>query len=144
MAALVDTNVLVYRYDPRHLEKQRIATDLLDYGIASDTVRLPHQAIVEFVSATTRPIAGGRSLLPPDLARQEADELLSEFTVLFPNKGVVRTALRGAALYGLSWFDAHLWAYAEYFGLDTLLSEDFQAGRIYGSVRIVNPFVAGR
>lgn len=47
-------------------------------------------------------------------------------------------------MYGLSWFDAHLWAYAEYFGLDTLLSEDFQAGRIYGSVRIVDPFVAER
>jgi predicted nucleic acid-binding protein len=110
VAALVDTNVLVYRYDPRYPEKQRIATDLLDYGIASDTVRLPHQAIVEFVSATTRPLARGRPLLSPDLARQEADELLSEFTVLFPNKGVVRTALRGAAMYGLSWFDAHLWA----------------------------------
>lgn len=144
VAALVDTNVLVYRYDPRYPEKQRIATDLLDHGIVSGNVRLPHQAIVEFVSATTRPIAGGRSLLPPDLARQEADELLSEFTVLFPNKGVVRTALRGAAMYGLSWFDAHLWAYAEYYGLNILLSEDFQPGRIYGSVRIVDPFIAER
>src|SRR5512143_53000 len=28
MAALVDTNVLVYRYDPRYPEKQRTATDL--------------------------------------------------------------------------------------------------------------------
>jgi predicted nucleic acid-binding protein len=144
VAALVDTNVLVYRYDPRYPKKQRTATDLLDHGIASDSVRLPHQAIVEFVAATTKPLAGGRSLLSPDLARQEADELLSQFTVLFPNKGIVRTALRGAAMYGLSWFDAHLWAYAEYFGLDTLLSEDFQAGRIYGSVRIVDPFVAER
>ena len=144
MAALVDTNVLVYRYDPRDREKQRLATQLLREGSARGTIRLPHQAIVEFVSATTRPLSGGRSLLPPNLARQEADELLNEFTVLFPNKGVVRTALRGAAMYGLSWFDAHLWAYAEYFGLGTLLSEDFQAGRIYGSVRIVDPFVAER
>ena len=144
MAALVDTNVLVYRYDPRHLEKQRIATDLLDYGIASDTVRLPQQTIVEFVSATTKPLAGGRSLLPPDLARQEADELLSEFTLLFPNKGVIRTALRGAALYGLSWSTPTCGHTPNIFGLDTLLSEDFQPGRIYGSVRIVNPFVAER
>jgi predicted nucleic acid-binding protein len=144
VAALVDTNVLVYRYDPRHPEKQRIATDLLDYGIASDSVRLPHQAIVEFVAATTKPLGAGGSLLSPAVARLEADELLTQFKVLFPNQGVVRTALRGAAMYGLSWFDAHLWAYAEYFGLDTLLSEDFQADRIYGSVRIVDPFVAGR
>jgi predicted nucleic acid-binding protein len=41
----------------------------------------------------------------------------------------------------MSWFDAHLWAYAEYFGLTTLYSEDFQTGRVYGAVRIENPFV---
>jgi hypothetical protein len=29
VAALVDTNVLVYRFDPRDLAKQRIARDLL-------------------------------------------------------------------------------------------------------------------
>jgi predicted nucleic acid-binding protein len=44
------------------------------------------------------------------------------------------------ATYGLSWFDAHLWAYADHYGLDELWSEDFQAGRRYGTVRIVNPF----
>jgi predicted nucleic acid-binding protein len=41
----------------------------------------------------------------------------------------------------LSWFDAHLWAYAERFGLDTLWSEDFENGRLYGRVRASNPFV---
>jgi predicted nucleic acid-binding protein len=54
----------------------------------------------------------------------------------------VRIALRGAAAYQLPWFDAHLWAYAERFGLDQLLSEDFEHGRLYGTVEIVNPFVA--
>jgi predicted nucleic acid-binding protein len=49
----------------------------------------------------------------------------------------------GCATYGLSWFDAHLWAYAECFALAEILSEDFQHGRHYGKVRIVNPFPAG-
>jgi len=31
--------------------------------------------------------------------------------------------------------------YAEYFGLSELLSEDFEHGRLYGTVRAVNPFV---
>ena len=44
--------------------------------------------------------------------------------------------------YQLSWFDAHLWAYAETFGVPELLSEDFEHGRIYGSVRVINPFLA--
>jgi predicted nucleic acid-binding protein len=96
---------------------------------------------VEFVAAVTRPLQGGRSLLPLEEARRYAEDMLSEFTVLYPNEALVRTALRGAAAYQLSWFDAHLWAYAEHYGLDTLVSEDFQHDRLYGSVRAVNPFV---
>lgn len=76
MAALVDTNILVYRHDPRFPDKQRIATQLL----------------------------------------------------------------RDAAAYQFPWFDAHLWAYAEHYGLPELISEDFHAGRVYGTVRIRNPF----
>jgi predicted nucleic acid-binding protein len=53
---------------------------------------------------------------------------------------MLRTALRGAAAYDLSWFDAHLWAYADYYGLSELISEDFQHGRMYGAVKAVNPF----
>jgi hypothetical protein len=35
-----------------------------------------------------------------------------------------------------------MWAYAERFGLDTLWSEDFENGRLYGRVRTRDPFVA--
>ena len=44
MTALVGTNVLVYRFDPRFPEKQRVATELLRDGIEHDTVRVAHQA----------------------------------------------------------------------------------------------------
>ncbi len=142
MPALVDTNVLVYRYDPRFPAKQEIATRILRDGIAADGIRVPHQAILEFVAATTRPLPGGRPLLPLQDALREAEEMLAQFTVLYPSEGVVRTAVRGAATYRLSWFDAHLWAYAEHHGLASILSEDFEHGRLYGAVRIDNPFVA--
>ena len=66
---------------------------------------------------------------------------LIQFPVLYPNAEVVRLALRGAAAYGLSWFDAHLWAYAEHFGLAEQWSEDFQHDRLYGTVRVVNPIL---
>ena len=140
MAALVDTNVLVYRFDRRFPAKQRKATELLRQGILDDTVRVPHQAIVEFVAAVSRPLASGEPLLSPFDARREAEELLAQFEVLYPTDALVRTALRGAAAYQLGWFDAHLWAYAEHFGLEELWSEDFQHDRHYGTVRAVNPF----
>jgi predicted nucleic acid-binding protein len=132
--------VLVYRFDARLPVKQRAATDLLKTGIAEDTVRLPHQAIVEFVAVVTRPLGSGAPLLSANDARREAEEMLSQFEVLYPTDALVRTALRGAAAYQLAWFDAHLWAYAEHYGLEELVSEDFQHDRLYGSVRAVNPF----
>ena len=140
MAALVDTNILVYRFDPRFPDKQRIASELLRRGIEEDSVRIPHQAIVEFVAAVTRPVVGGRALLTPDAARREAEEFLVQFNVLYPSEALLRLAFRGAAAYQLAWFDAHLWAYAEHYGLSELISEDFQHDRLYGTVRAVNPF----
>jgi len=140
VAALVDTNVLVYRFDGRFPVKQGRANELLKRGILDDTVRVPHQAIVEFVAAVSRPTASGRPILPLEDARREAEEMLAQFEVLYPNEALLRTALRGAAAYQLAWFDAHIWAYAEHFGLAELWSEDFQHDRLYGSVRAVNPF----
>lgn len=142
MEALVDTNILVYRYDGRYPAKQRIAHDFLRQGAEHFSVALPHQAIVEFVAATTRPRRdlGGRPILSCEEAYREAEEMLSQFIVLFPDDEVILGALRGAALYRMSWFDAHIWAYAERFGIPEIYSEDFQSGRLYGSVRVVNPF----
>jgi predicted nucleic acid-binding protein len=142
VAALVDTNILVYRFDSRDAIKQRRATSLLRAGIADGSVRVPHQALIEFVAATTKPLVrSGPSLLSPADARREMEEMLVQFEVVYPDEELVRIAMRGAATYGLSWFDAHMWAYAERFGLDTLWSEDFEDGRLYGRVRTRNPFV---
>ncbi|MCP5010881.1 MAG: PIN domain-containing protein [Aestuariibacter sp.] len=139
--ALIDTNVLVYRFDGRFPEKQKIATKLLRRGIEYNSVRLPHQAIIEFVAATTRVrLPDQQSILPPEDARREAEEFLTQFEVLYPNEAIVRTALRGTSAYQLSWFDADLWAYAEHYGLEEIISEDFQSDRLYGSVKIHNPF----
>ena len=118
-----------------------MAAQLLDRGLQQDTLRVPHQAVVEFVSAVTRPRAGSGPLLSRAAACREAEELLVQFVILYPNEALLRTALRGAAAYQLSWYDAHMWAYAEYYGLSELISEDFEDGRLYGTVRAVNPFV---
>jgi predicted nucleic acid-binding protein len=97
VAALVDTSILVYRFDVRFPNKQRIASELLRRGIVEDSIRVPHQAILEFVTAVTRPLVENRSLLTPEDAGREAEEFLAQFSVLYPNEALVRLALRGAA-----------------------------------------------
>jgi len=141
MTALVDTNVLVYRFDPRDAIKQRVARELLREGIERGTLRVAHQAIVEFVQAVTRPLGRGKAgLMTRSDALREAEELLAQFEVLYPTDSMVRTAIRAVATYQLSWLDAHLWAYAEHYGLAEILSEDFADGQLIGTVRIRNPF----
>jgi len=144
VASLVDSNVLVYRFDPRDPAKQRTADELLRAGAASGSLVLPHQALIEFFAAVIRPRSdlGAVPLLPPEEARIETEGLMAQFRVVYPNREVVQTALRGMAMYGLAWFDAHLWAHAEVYGFAEILSEDFSHGRHYGTVRVVNPFAA--
>ncbi len=141
---LVDTNVLVYRHDSRFPDKQEIATRLLRDGVVQGHVVLAHQCVVEFVSATIRPREdlGGEPLLSEVDAYREAEGLMLDFRVLYPDRLVLTTALRGAAVYGMSWYDAHLWAYAEANGIPEILSEDYQHGRHYGKVRVVDPFLS--
>lgn len=143
MAFLVDTNVLVYSFDARYLEKQRVARHLLQQGLADHAARIPHHALIEFVSVVTRTKVGSDPLLSLDEARHEVEEIMFQFPILYPNAAVVHAALLGAAGYGLSWYDAHMWAYAEHYGLEEMVSEDFEHGRLYGSVRIRNPFRQG-
>ena len=142
MSSLIDTNILVYRFDQRDEEKQAAATCLIRRELEAGTARLAHQSILEFIAATTRPLGSGKgpSLLEGQEAAWEAEELLRQFKILYPNEAMVRLALRGWRAYGLNWFDAHLWSYAEFHGIDILYSEDFQHERVYGTVRVINPF----
>jgi predicted nucleic acid-binding protein len=133
--------MLVYRCDPIDPEKSARASDLLREGVAAKELYLPHQALIEFVNAVTKRRAGGRSLLNREETWRQAEDLLNEFPVLYPNEKVFRIAMLGMAAYRFSWYDAHLWAYAEHYGLPELLSEDFEHGRKYGTVRVRNPFL---
>lgn len=142
MPALVDTNILFYRLDARDPGKQSRSRILLREGLVSGDLRVPYQALVELVAATTRPLGKGKpALLSRAEALREVDALRVQFDVLYPNEAVLALALRGALLYELAWFDACLWAYAEHYGLNTLYSADFTHGRMIGRVRVVNPFL---
>jgi predicted nucleic acid-binding protein len=140
VASLIDTSILVYCYDPSDARKRAMARELLRRGASAGSLRIPHQAMVEFVNAVTRRRTAGPFLTPEEAWRQ-AEDFLNEFEILYPNEKVFRTAMLGMAAYRLPWYDAHLWAYAEYYALPELFSEDFESGRKYGTVRVRNPFL---
>jgi predicted nucleic acid-binding protein len=144
VASLVDTNILVYCFDPREPAKRAQARRLLRQGAVEETLLVPHQALLEFVSVVTRRRGDLRPLLIEEEAIRQTEGFMLEFPVLYPDERLFRTALHGMAAYRFSWFDAHLWAYAEHYGIGEILTEDFQDGQRYGTVRIRNPFLAAQ
>lgn len=91
---LIDTNEPVHRYDRRFPDRQRIATEVLYDGIASGSVRMTHQSIVEFIAATTRVVLKSR-WLDAAAARLEAEEFMAKFPILYLDASGLRTALHG-------------------------------------------------
>ena len=139
MTDLIDSSVLVYRFDPADPVGQSVAADLIRRGIVTGSARITCQALVEFLEAVTRGRRTGPILGLPDAIR-EAEELMLETDVLYPAAVGLRTAHRSSVAYQRSRVDAHMSAYAEHYGLERLVSEDFQHGRIYGTVRAQDPF----
>ena len=96
---------------------------------------------IAFSAATTRTQpALRRPLLSPPEARTQLHDMVIAVEVLYPVEPMLSLTLLGSAVHGLSWFDARLWSFSEYFGCELLYSEDFQHERRYGNVRIINPF----
>jgi predicted nucleic acid-binding protein len=134
---LVDTNVLVYFYDQNSPEKQSRANLVLDQLQQAGLGRLSTQALAEFVNAVMRK-------LDPPLSAAQAMQQVSLFAAAWPvldlTPQIVLEAARGVRDYGLSYYDAQMWAAARLNQIPVLFSEDFQDGQVLEGVRFVDPF----
>jgi predicted nucleic acid-binding protein len=133
--AFLDTNVLIYAAAGRISEaaKQRRALACIEaanFGTSG-------QVLAEFYTNVTRKPAR-------PLDRSEAldwIEHLAEFPVIPITADLVRMAIGLSARYQVSYWDAAILAAAEELGAPTLYSEDLNHGQLYGSVKVVNPFL---
>jgi predicted nucleic acid-binding protein len=139
-AYLVDTNVLVYAYDPSDGVKRERAIAVLERLVAQGTGALSAQVLGEFFVTVTRKVA-----VPLTLA--EAERSVTSYVRSWPvfdlTEVTVLEAVRGAARHGLSYWDALIWAAAKLEGVANVLTEDFQDGALIEGVRFRDPFAAG-
>lgn len=136
--ALIDSNVLVYAFDPADRRKQQAALTLLDGLAAVQRGALSTQILGEFFRVTTEKLT---RRLSRAAAQREVILLAAGWPVMPITSHVVLEAARGAVAHGMPYWDAQLWATARLNQLEVLLSEDFQDGRVIDGVRFVNPFV---
>jgi predicted nucleic acid-binding protein len=136
---LVDTNVLVYAYDPRDRRKQDVARSVLRELIMSDRAVVSAQCLSEFFSVST-------TRLPEPLTRSEArtrvDSIASSSTVLDVTDAVVLEACRASTDHGLSIWDALIWSAAKLNQIRYVLTEDAPHGQRLEAVTFLDPFDA--
>jgi predicted nucleic acid-binding protein len=137
-AFLVDTNVLVYAYDPRDGDKQKRAITVLERLETNQMGALSAQVLGEFFVVVTRKI-------PSPLTEAEAERSLTNYVrswvVYDLTELVVLEAVRGVQRHRLSYWDSLIWATAKLNGVPNVLSEDFSDDVILEGIRFMNPFI---
>ena len=132
----LDSNVLVYFFDPRDPIKQASAQQIVATAAARDCA-LSLQSVGEFYTVSTR-----KKILPASIAGQEALNFLAMFSNFPATPDCHRLAVREAVAGRFSIWDAVLLASADEAGCTLLLSEDMKDGARLGGVVVRNPFGA--
>ena len=132
----LDTNVIVYAVDTTHgaAHKRMMARKIIragDFGVSA-------QVVQEFYVTATKKLK--RPLSIASAARFVEQLLRADFVGL--DASLIKLGIAHSRRYQISYWDGAIIAAAEALGATTLYSEDLNHGQSYGSVRVLNPFVA--
>jgi predicted nucleic acid-binding protein len=135
-STFIDTNVLVYAHDRSETRKQPVAQALLDALWRDRTGVVSSQVLQEFYVVVTRKFD------PPmrQAAAREIVALYGEWPVVRPDLALMVAASKLEERHAFSFWDALVVEAARRGGATRLLTEDLQAGRRIGEIRIENPF----
>lgn len=131
----LDTNLLVYAHDASVPAKRRCAQDALAAMRQPDlTPIISTQVLQEFYNSLTRklgftPVAAKKELL-----------IIENIPVISMTTHLVMVAIDLNATASISFWDALIVAAAQSAQCDEIWTEDQQAGRLFGKLRVVNPF----
>jgi len=132
----LDSNVLIYAYDPVDPVKQETARALVRGAPAQLCVSV--QVLAEFSSILLHKLSP--KALPAAVLGALQD--LSEIQVVPTDGGIVRRAVEAHATYGIHFYDGMIVAAAERAGCSRIWSEDLNPGQSYFGIPVENPFAA--
>ena len=135
--AFLDTNVLVYSFDPHEPEKQQRAKTLIAAGLDSGSTCISWQVVQEFLNVAMHKWP---TPLPSTAAREYCRIVLQPLCTVYPSHEIWQEALHIHDRTQYRLYDSLIVASAIASGAARLLSEDLQAGRRIGGVVIENPF----
>lgn len=130
----VDTNILVYLFDRDAPVKQRRVRQIVDD--LGPILVVSTQVLQEFYVSVTRKLG-------KPLAARDADEAVGDLAaldVVVVDVPLIRAAITMSRENRFSFWDGLIIETARSRGCTRLLSEDLQHGRVFGSMRVENPF----
>jgi len=130
----VDSNLPLYHVDPVDHNRRERASDWLDHLWMAGAGRLSWQVLHEFYWNAVRKMRLDRA------AARDIVEDLSQWRPVDTSVGLIREAWEWMDTAQLSYWDALILAASQRAGARYLLSEDFQDGRNFGSIQVLNPF----
>ncbi|MFP4430396.1 MAG: PIN domain-containing protein [Spirochaetaceae bacterium] len=132
----LDTSILVYANDRAAKEKQNVAISLVKGLIRSGGGVLSTQVQMEYAAVATGKLGQPREAITRQLF------VLERLEVVAVSGETVRNGLELAEAFDVSFRNALVLAAAHAARCEILWSEDFQHDRLYGAVRVRNPFLA--
>jgi predicted nucleic acid-binding protein len=133
----VDTNILIYAHDASSGEKHHRAKALLE-ELWRDRSGVISTQVLQELAVNLRRKAGR------PLDAKATREIISDYLtwqIVVNGAESILEALDIETKYHVSFWDALVLQAAHAAGADVLYSEDLSHGQLYGTARVVNPFV---
>ncbi len=134
----LDSNVLVYSFDPAEPAKSLRAKALIREALASGKGVVSYQVVQEFLNVALRKFVQTMTTLE---AEQYLSVTLVPLLAVQSSRSLFAQALRLSRDFSVSWYDSLIVAAALEARCGILYSEDFQHGQKFSDLRVVNPFL---
>ncbi len=131
----IDSNLLVYTFDPNELDKMNFISDFLDKIKKKENSVISTQSLGEFYNVATKKLK---------LSKEKAENACRKFAETFPVYEIttenVFHAMEISRKTQYSYWDSLILAVASDIGCSTVYSEDLTSGQTVDGVKVVNPF----
>jgi len=134
----LDTNILVYAFDPKAKSKREYAQLRITRAVATGDAVISFQVVQEFLSLALRKFP--RPMTQPE-AQAYLSQVLMPLCEVFPGASLYSSALSIADETGWTFYDSLIVSAALAAGCGVLLTEDLQHGRTVRGLEIRNPFL---
>jgi predicted nucleic acid-binding protein len=134
----LDTNIIVYSFDPSSARKSEAAQRLLRQALLTRKGAISYQVVQEFFNVVHKHSQGAMRL---EEAEHFLSSVLGPLCVVHSSPALFHKALQIFGRFRLQWYDSLIVAGAMEAKCRILYSEDFQNGQKFDDLEVRNPFL---